>query len=141
MNERTPRRRAVTGRRRPRLPVRYIALFVVATAMTVTIGATLDVASAEAGTSPRYERLWDGLSSGNKQWARDTSRCESGPDRNIHGGGGAYHGAFQFALSTWRSSPKSPGGDPHRYSRRTQGVVAVYLKKRDGARTHWPNCG
>ena len=42
--------------------------------------------------------------------------------------------------STWKSSPKSVGSDPHKYSWKTQAVVAVLLKKRDGA-GHWPNCG
>ena len=112
-----------------------------ALAMVATVGATIDAAPAESKTSPRYQRLWDDLGPRHKQWARQTSECESGRDRNIHGGGGAYHGAFQFMKTTWRNSPKSPGGDPHRYSWRTQAVVAVYLKKQDGARTHWPNCG
>jgi hypothetical protein len=51
-----------------------------------------------------------------------------------------YRGAFQFMKATWRTSPKSPGGDPIRYSYRTQAVVAVMLKRRDGA-GHWPVCG
>ena len=42
--------------------------------------------------------------------------------------------------STWRSAPKSVGSDPHRKSWKTQAVVAIYLKKRDG-KGHWPNCG
>ena len=42
--------------------------------------------------------------------------------------------------STWQSSPKSIGSDPHKYSWKTQAVVAVLLKKRDGA-GHWPVCG
>ena len=36
--------------------------------------------------------------------------------------------------STWKASPKSPGGDPIAYPYRTQAVVAVLLKNRDGAR-------
>ncbi len=66
--------------------------------------------------------------------------CESGSNPRAIGGGGIYRGAFQFLKSTWRSSPKSPGGDPITYSYRTQGVVAVLLKRRDGA-GHWPVCG
>lgn len=93
-----------------------------------------------AGTAGKYQRIWDDFSRRDKRWARSTSQCESGGDRNIHGGGGIYHGAFQFMKSTWRSSPKNPGGDPHNYSWKTQAVVAVLLKKRDGA-GHWPNCG
>ena len=93
-----------------------------------------------SGTSGKDERIWDDFSSRDKRWARKTSECESGGDRNIHGGGGSYHGAFQFMKSTWQSSPKSVGSDPHNYSWKTQAVVAVLLKKRDGA-GHWPVCG
>jgi hypothetical protein len=88
----------------------------------------------------RYLRLWDAVSPRDKRWARSTSECESGGDPNAIGGGGAYRGAFQFMKSTWRRSPKSPGGDPIDYPYRTQAVVAVALKNRDGA-GHWPNCG
>jgi len=93
-----------------------------------------------SGTQSKYDRIWDDFSSRDKKWARKTSECESGGDRNIHGGGGTYHGAFQFMKSTWKSSPKSVGSDPHNYSWKTQAVVAVLLKKRDGA-GHWPVCG
>ena len=55
-------------------------------------------------------------------------------------GGGRYRGAFQFMRSTWKNSPRSPGGDPIAYPYRTQAVVAVLLKRRDGA-GHWPVCG
>jgi hypothetical protein len=51
-----------------------------------------------------------------------------------------YRGAFQFMKSTWKSSPKSPGGDPIDYRYKTQAVVAVALKNKDGA-GHWPVCG
>ena len=51
-----------------------------------------------------------------------------------------YRGAFQFMKSTWRVSPKSPGGDPIAYNYKTQAVVAVALKNQDGA-GHWPTCG
>ena len=141
MHEKTSRPRAATTHEGSRLPWRFIACWAVALAMVATIATTFDAAPAESDTSPRYQRLWNDLGPRHKQWARSTSECESGRDRNIHGGGGAYHGAFQFMKTTWRNSPKSPGGDPHRYSWRTQAVVAVYLKKRDGARTHWPHCG
>ncbi len=89
----------------------------------------------------RYSRMWDKFSDKDQRWAHRTSQCESGDRPKIHGGGGAYHGAFQFMLSTWRSSPKSPGSDPHKFAWKTQAVVAVKLKQRDGASTHWPNCG
>jgi Transglycosylase-like domain len=88
----------------------------------------------------KYERIWDNFRAKDQRWARKTSQCESGGDRNIHGGGGSYHGAFQFMKSTWKSAPKSIGSDPHNYSWKTQAVVAVLLKKRDGA-GHWPVCG
>jgi hypothetical protein len=88
----------------------------------------------------RYGKIWDGYSDRNRRWARRTSECESGGDPNAIGGGGKYRGAFQFLRSTWRNSPKSPGGDPIRYVWKTQAVVAVELKKRDGP-GHWPVCG
>jgi Transglycosylase-like domain len=95
-------------------------------------------ASATGGN--RYDRIWDGYSRRAKRWARRTSECESGGDPDAIGGGGTYRGAFQFMRSTWRNAPKSPGGDPIRYRWRTQAVVAVSLKRRDGT-SHWPNCG
>jgi hypothetical protein len=143
-SERSP---AVTRRGRlRRAALRAIpVLLIVAIPMAVTIapvhagtGGTSETTGTAGGD--RYDRLWRGLSRKQKRWARRTSECESGGQAKIHGGGGTYHGAFQFRLSTWRTSPKSPGGDPHRYRWRVQAVVAVYLKKRDGA-GHWPNCG
>ena len=116
----------------------FAAVLAIAMAVAVMIAGA---ASAPADTSNRYQRLWDGISDKNKRWARHTSECESGGNRKIHSPNGTYHGAFQFSLGTWRSSPKTPGGDPHRYSWKTQAVVAVYLKKRDGAGNHWPTCG
>lgn len=99
-----------------------------------------DGGSGGKGTDAKYERIWNDFRAKDRRWARKTSKCESGGDRNIHGGGGAYHGAFQFMKSTWRSAPKSVGRDPHKQTWKTQAVVAVLLKKRDGA-GHWPNCG
>ena len=103
------------------------------------IGTTSDDTSLRSG-GDRYDRIWRSYSRRNKRWARATSECESGGDPRAIGGDGAYRGAFQFMRSTWRNSPKSPGGDPIRYRWRTQAVVAVALKKRDG-RQHWPVCG
>jgi len=122
------------------------ALLLTAVIAAVGVGGPANAASGgvsagSAGGGDRYDRLWRGLSEKNKRWARRVGACESGNNPQIHGGGGTYHGAFQFALGTWRSSPKTPGGDPHHYRWKVQGVVAVYLKKRDGARTHWPVCG
>ena len=96
--------------------------------------------TTSGGGGDRYQRLWENVSLRNKRWASHTAKCESGKDPNAIGGGGLYRGAFQFMKSTWRGAPKSPGGDPIKYSYRTQAVVAVYLKKRDGT-GHWPNCG
>lgn len=92
------------------------------------------------GHGGRYERLWDRVGPRDRRWAHRTSECESGGDPRAIGGGGRYRGAFQFLRSTWKSSPKSPGGDPIAYPYRTQAVVAVLLKRRDGA-GHWPVCG
>ena len=94
-----------------------------------------------ARVNDRYNRIWKGeVRRREKRWAERTSECESGGDPDAIGGGGKYRGAFQFLRSTWRHSPKTPGGDPIDYSWRTQAVVAVALKKRDG-RGHWPVCG
>ncbi len=89
---------------------------------------------------PVYDRLWKKkVSKRNKRWAKRVSTCESGRRPNAIGGGGLYRGAFQFSRPTWRSAPRSPGGDPIAFSYRTQAFVAVRLKERDGA-GHWPNC-
>jgi hypothetical protein len=88
----------------------------------------------------KYDRLWNSFAQRDRRWAHRTAECESGGDPDAIGGGGIYRGAFQFMRSTWKRSPKSPGGDPIRYPFRTQAVVAVLLMKRDGAE-HWPVCG
>ena len=88
----------------------------------------------------KYERIWNRTAPADKRWARSTSECESGGDPDAIGSGGLYRGAFQFTRSTWEASPKSPGGDPIAYPYRTQAVVAILLKNRDGAQ-HWPVCG
>jgi hypothetical protein len=94
----------------------------------------------DSAQASRYEGLWAKLSRQDRRWARSTAACESGGDPDAIGGGGAYRGAFQFTISTWRRAPKSPGGDPIDYPYKTQAVVAVALKRRDGT-GHWPNCG
>jgi hypothetical protein len=99
-----------------------------------------DSGSTKKKSSAKYKRLWRRVSHRNRRWARRTARCESGRNPKAIGGGGLYRGAFQFTKPTWRRSPKSPGGDPIRYPYRTQAVVAVALKKREGA-GHWPHCG
>jgi hypothetical protein len=89
----------------------------------------------------KYDRIWENdVSGAEKRWARQTAECESGGDPKAIGGGGTYRGAFQFMKSTWRTSPKSPGGDPIDYDYRTQAVVAVMLKREMGS-SPWPNCG
>jgi hypothetical protein len=91
-------------------------------------------------TAYKYKAAWEGFSYKDKKWARQTSQCESGGNPKIHDSTRTYHGAFQFMLSTWRHSPMTPGGDPHRYSWKTQAVVAVKLKHKAGA-GQWPVCG
>ena len=96
--------------------------------------------SADNRTPAKYHRLWDRVSSDNRKWARKVSWCESGRDPDALGLGGEYRGAFMFTWDAWQTSPRTPGGDPVDYSYRTQAVVAVALKKRDGTRP-WPVCG
>jgi hypothetical protein len=96
--------------------------------------------SGSSTASRRHDHLWWKLRPAERRWANRTAMCESGRNPRAIGGGGLYRGAFQFMKSTWKASPRSPGGDPIRYSYRTQGVVAVLLKRRDGP-GHWPNCG
>ena len=134
--------------------IRALPALAVAFAALAATPLSLDAAGAassggigqpgeEAETSEsgdKYSRMWDETSRRDKRWAGKTAECESGKDPNAIGGGGRYRGAFQFMKSTWKASPKSPGGDPINYPYRTQAVVAVALKKRDGA-GHWPVCG
>ena len=96
--------------------------------------------SADNRTPAKYHRLWDRVSPEDRDWARKVSWCESGRDPDALGLGGEYRGAFMFTRDAWKTSPKTPGGDPIDYSYRTQAVVAVALKKRDGTRP-WPVCG
>jgi Transglycosylase-like domain len=136
---------------RPKLGL-LIALGLVVAAFSFALGAGSAQASGGIGTGSggdssgsrtseaKYKRLWEHVSRRDKRWAKKTARCESGGDPNAIGGGGRYRGAFQFMKATWRTSPKSPGGDPIDYSYKTQAVVAVKLKHRDGA-GHWPVCG
>ena len=134
--------------------IRALAAAALAVAALAAAPVSLDAAGAassggvgqpgEEAKSPdsgdKYAAIWDETSRRDKRWARKTAECESGKDPNAIGGGGQYRGAFQFLKSTWKASPKSPGGDPIDYPYRTQAVVAVALKNRDGA-GHWPVCG
>jgi soluble lytic murein transglycosylase-like protein len=133
----------------PKLKIILVLVAVAAALTVILLSASAPAGAYSGGTSTttsgggggdKYQRLWDNVSRSNKRWARHTAECESGKDPDAIGGGGRYRGAFQFMKSTWRQAPKSPGGDPIKYSYRTQAVVAVYLKKRDGT-GHWPNCG
>ncbi len=107
---------------------------------TLTTGGS-QPGGANARVNDRYSKIWTAqVRPAERRWAHRTAECESGGDPDAIGGGGLYRGAFQFMRSTWKASPKSPGGDPIAYSYRTQAVVAVMLKRRDGA-GHWPVCG
>jgi Transglycosylase-like domain len=120
------------------------ALSILLIGATTAMGGSGGVGSGGSSRSDggdRYSRMWDDFSRKDRRWAHRTSNCESGGDPKIHSSGGTYHGAFQYLKSTWQSAPKSPGGDPHTYRWKTQAVVSVLLKHRDGARNHWPNCG
>ena len=110
---------------------------------TMTSGGTDTGSGSDANSrlNDRYTKIWDAqIRPQEKRWAHRTSECESGSNPKAIGGGGAYRGAFQFMRSTWKAAPRSPGGDPIAYPYRTQAVVAVLLKRRDGA-GHWPVCG
>lgn len=115
-----------------------LALAVLAIVGDEPAGARISDKRASVGT---YDREWrNKVSTRNKRWAKRVAECESGSDPDAIGGGGRYRGAFQFAWYTWRHAPRSPGGDPIRFSWKTQGFVAVRTMKRDGKDT-WPNCG
>jgi hypothetical protein len=115
------------------------------TALVAILAAGASVAAAKPHAPGTHKRTLDRqfehrVSKKNKRWAKRVARCESGGDPNAIGGGGTYRGAFQFMRSTWRTSPRSPGGDPIDYSYKTQAFVAVRLKMRSG-RSPWPSCG
>jgi len=105
------------------------------------LGTGSDTRSADNNATPsKYKRLWGKVHRKNKRWARRVAECESGRDPKAVALNGRYRGAFMFTRNAWKTSPKTPGGDPIDYSYRTQAVVAVHLKKRDGTRP-WPVCG
>ena len=91
-------------------------------------------------TPAKYVRLWERVSVSDRRWAHRVAECETGHDPNLTALGGDYRGAFMFTWNAWKTSPKSPGGDPIDYSYRTQAVVAVALMHRDGTGP-WPVCG
>jgi hypothetical protein len=127
-------------------PVALLAALVTAIAAMALALVLAGPAPADPGSlaKPSHKRTYDGLyerrvSKKNKRWAKRVARCESGGNPNAIGGGGRYRGAFQFMRSTWRTAPRSPGGDPVDYSYKTQAFVAVRLKSRVGG-SPWPNC-
>jgi hypothetical protein len=138
----------------PALPAFVLAIAVLGVLIASAISVPAAGAESSGGVGPpgseteeeapsagdRYARMWDKTSPRDRRWARKTAECESGRDPDAIGGGGQYRGAFQFLKSTWKAAPKSPGGDPIDYPYRTQAVVAIALKHRDGA-GHWPVCG
>ncbi len=91
-------------------------------------------------TPAKYVRLWKRVSVSDRRWAHKVAECETGHDPNLTALGGDYRGAFMFTWDAWKTSPRSPGGDPIDYSYRTQAVVAVALMHRDGTGP-WPVCG
>lgn len=152
-SESAPRRRRAASPTRGGLSSRpdRFALWAVGLAVTALVASAATSKAASGGVTAdggdsttreaRYARVWDGYPARAKRWARRTSACESGHNPRAVGGNGRYRGAFQFTRPTWRSAPRTPGGDPVRYAWKTQAVVAVALKRRDGARNHWPSCG
>jgi hypothetical protein len=100
--------------------------------------------SASGGSSnatpTKYDRLWESVTPSERRWAAKVSYCETGHDPDATALGGDYRGAFMFTWDAWRTSPKTPGGDPIDYSYRTQAVVAVMLMRKVGTGP-WPVCG
>ena len=128
----------------------FLALLVCSLLAAVIVSAAAEAPEAGAHSKttkakllknkPVYDGLWKRrVSSSNKRWARRVADCESSRNPNALSAKGHYRGAFQFASSTWKHAPRSPGGDPVAYSYKTQAFVAVRLKVRDG-RSPWPNC-
>jgi len=112
-----------------------------ASARSGGIGANPGARGGNNNATPaKYHRLWNKVKRRDKRWANRVAHCESGKDPNAVALKGRYRGAFMFTRDAWKTSPKTPGGDPIDYSYRTQAVVAVHLKKRDGTRP-WPVCG
>lgn len=123
--------------------VAVLATVLVATGLASAsggIGAGSDTRSGSSATPAKYKRLWNKVTRKDKRWANRVAECESGKDPKAVALKGRYRGAFMFTRDAWKTSPKSPGGDPIAYSYKTQAVVAVHLKKRDGTRP-WPVCG
>jgi hypothetical protein len=134
-----PRRAALSA-----LLVAIGALLVAAVSAQAGSGG-IDVTGSTGGGSGtvdqgRYTRIWQSYSAADHRWAHKTSYCESGENPRAVALGGSYRGAFMFTRPAWKGAPKSPGGDPIKYSWRTQAVVAVALKHQLGTKP-WPVCG
>jgi Transglycosylase-like domain len=125
--------------------------FMLAVAVMIAAAASAHAATGGVGSGGsgsgggtvadgRYVQAWESFPRAERRWAHRTSDCESGGDPTAIGGGGRYRGAFQFTRPTWSNAPRSPGGDPIRYSWVTQAVVAVLLKHHVGT-SPWPKCG
>ena len=143
-------------RLQPTLPAfRSILVLVLFAALAVAAPAAAEGGTGGIGTDPpagtsgkkgsakeaKYLRIWNNrISTRDKRWAHDTAMCETGKDPNATALGGRFRGAFMFLRSSWKNSPKSPGGDPIDYSYKTQAVIAVLLKKQLGTKP-WPACG
>jgi hypothetical protein len=69
-------------------------------------------------------------------WAA-LAECESNGNPRAVGGGGRYHGAFQFSIGTWRSVGGS--GLPTDHSYEVQLAAAKRLQARSGW-SQWPAC-
>lgn len=124
---------------------RTLAIVAVTAVAAALLGAGASSSVAKPHGHGTHKRTLDrefekNVSKKNKKWAKRVAACESGGNPNAIGGGGLYRGAFQFMRSTWKTSPRSPGGDPVDYSYKTQAFVAVRLKARSGS-SPWPSCG
>jgi len=124
---------------------RTVGMLLALTALAALVGTGASAAVAKPHGHGTHKRTFDReferkVSKKNKKWAKRVAECESGGNPNAIGGGGLYRGAFQFMRSTWRTSPRSPGGDPIDYSYKTQAFIAVRLKGRAGT-SPWPSCG
>ena len=73
-----------------------------------------------------------------KQHLRSIRWCESRNNPRAVGGGGAYRGLYQFAISTWYVVGGK--GDPAAAVRHEQTWRAWLLLNRHGS-GHWPVCG
>jgi hypothetical protein len=115
----------------------------VASADGATSGAVGTAENKVQRVAARYHSIYDGFKRRDKRWARIVSKCESGHNPKAISPDEKHRGAFQFKLSTWRTAPKSPGGDPVDYTWKTQAVVAVALRnkaRRQGWKSPWPTC-